>query len=244
MQIIFNLLLENGVKYSDIILLERLYLVLLLIPIVATIIGIARYVIGIRSINFYTPLFATFILFDISNTSGMGTNFMTGLKYGLLFFLCVFVTSTIFYKLLKRLRMHYIPKLSLIITATSVSIAILIATMLYFEKTLPLEISPFLFIALIVSAEGFMSVYAKKNFRYIAGLAFESLIIAIISYTVISIPLVQQFVLNNPWIIIIITFINLYVGRFLGLRLNEYWRFRSILINREIRDEQNKPNSK
>jgi len=236
--------MENGVKYADILVLERLYLVLLLIPVVATIIGIARYVIGLRSINFYTPLFATFIFFDIANTSEMKTGFLTGLKYGLLFFLCIFITSTIGYKILKRLRMHYIPKLSLIITATSISMMVLIGVMLILERTLPLAISPFLFIALTVSVEGFMSIYAKKNFRYTASLAFESLLIAIISYTVISIEGLQQFVLNNPWTILLLILINLYVGRFLGLRLNEYWRFRTILLNRDNLDEQPKSAAK
>jgi len=245
MEGIFNFLIEYGVKYSDIIILQKLFLILLLIPIVATIIGIARYVIGLRSINFYTPLFATFVFFDISNNSGLQTNFITGLKYGLLFFICIFATSTLFYKLLKRIRMHYIPKLSLIITATSITMMIVITLMVLLERTLPLSFAPFLFIALIVSSEGFMGVYAKKNFNYTVSIAFETLIITVISYAVISLTALQQFVLSNPWAILELIVINLYVGRFLGLRLTEYWRFRTILLNKDnLVDEQTKPNTK
>ncbi len=243
MQIIYDFLLQQGISLAHIEALQNVYLILLLIPLVATIIGIARYVIGIRSINFYTPLFATFILFEISNTSGQ-TNFFSGLKYGLAFFICVFLTSTLFYKLLRRLRMHYIPKLSIIITATSISMMIIITAMVLLDKILPLAISPFLFIALVVMTEGFMSVYAKKNFKYTVSLAFESLVIAIISYTVISLEGVQKIILNNPWIILILIIVNLYVGRFLGLRATEYWRFRSILLNSDNLDEQTSADSK
>lgn len=244
MDIIFNFLIEYGVKYSDIIILQRLFLILLLIPIVATIIGIARYVIGLRSINFYSPLFASFVFFDIANNSGSEVNFITGLKYGLLFYVCIFITSTLFYKLLKKLRMHYIPKLSLIITATSITMMIVITLMVLLERTLPLSFAPFLFIALIVSSEGFMAVYAKKNFKYTASLAFETLLITLISYAVISINAIQYFVLNNPWSILLLIVINLYVGRFLGLRLTEYFRFRTILLNKDLVDEHNKSNTK
>lgn len=245
MEIVFNFLIEYGVKYSDIIILQNLFLILLLIPLVATIIGIARYVIGLRSINFYTPLFATFVFFDIANNSGAQTNFLTGLKYGLLFFICIFATSTIFYKLLKKLRMHYIPKLSLIITATSLTMMILITAMILLERTLTLSFAPFLFIALIVSSEGFMGVYAKKNFKYTVSIAIETLLITLISYSVISLESLQQFILHNPWSILILVVINLYVGRFLGLRLTEYWRFRTILLNKEnLADEHTKPNTK
>lgn len=244
MEIIFKFLLEYGVSPLDIIVLQKLFLVLLLIPIVATIIGIARYVIGLRSINFYTPLFATFVFFDIANNTVGGTNFITGLKYGLLFFGCMFVTSTVFYRILKRIRMHYIPKLSLIITAASITLMTVITIMVLLERTLPLSMSPFLFIALIVTAEGFMTVYAKKNFKYTASIAFETLLIALIAYAIISIHELQLFVLNNPWSIIILIVANLYVGRFLGLRLTEYFRFRTILLNTDhLSDEQTKPNT-
>lgn len=245
MQGIFNFLIENGVKISEIQALERLYLVILLIPIVATIIGIARYIIGIRSINFYATLFGTFILFDISTTADINTTYITGLKYGIIFFLCVFLTSTLSYKFLRKFRMHYIPKLSLIITAASVAMMVLIALLLLLDKTLPLSISPFVFIALIVTSEAFMSVYAKKNFRYTLTLALETLIITILAYTVISFSAVQTFVINNPWLIIILAIANLYIGRFIGLRLTEYWRFRTILLNSEnLLDEQTKSNLK
>ena len=243
MHIIFDFLLQNGVNIADVQQLQRLYLILLLIPIVATIIGFARYVIGIRSINFYTPLFATFILFEIANTTG-SSNFLSGLKYGLLFFVIVFLTSTVFYKILKRLRMHYIPKLSIIITATSLTMMFVLSLMALFEKTLPLSISSFLFVGLIVMSEGFMSIYAKKNFKYTAILTIESLAISIISYTVISLYGVQQFVITNPWIVLVLIVVNVYIGRFLGLRWMEYWRFRTILLNQDNVDEQAKSNPK
>ena len=51
-----ELLLNNGIEKSTIVLL-------LMLPIVATMVGISRHIIGMRSLGIYLTLIITFIFF-------------------------------------------------------------------------------------------------------------------------------------------------------------------------------------
>lgn len=234
MEILWQFLIENGISSADLENLQYLALLLLMLPIVATLIGISRYIIGLRSLNFYVPLLLTFIFFEISYADKDNPNFWRGLFYGITAFIVVFLISTITYSVLKRLRMHYIPKLSLIITATSVAIMFLVLISIYLERSIFTFVGPLVFITLATTTEGFMSVYAKKNFKYTLSIAFETLLISIFSFIILSSLTLQNLVLTYPLVLIgVLIIINIYVGRFLGLRLTEYWRFRNILIQED-----------
>ncbi len=245
MDIIWNVFIEKGISATDLESLKYLALILLMLPIVATVIGIARYIIGLRSLSFYVPLLLTFIFFDIEYSNKSNPNFFAGLIYGIISFCVVLFSSALFYAILRRLRMHYIPKLSLIIIAATLATTILIFVSMYFDKSTFIVISPLSMIILVTTADGFMNVYAKKNFRYALSIAFETLIICVISYLIISIRELQDFVLTNPLLVIgVLIIINIYVGRFLGLRITEYWRFKSILLQEEnTQDEQSSTNT-
>ncbi len=244
MDTIWQILIQNGVSTIQIEMLKDIYLFLLMLPIVTTIVGIARYIVGLRTINFYTPVFLTFILFEASNPQGLEPNYLKGLFIGLLLISVSFIFTTLLYRALKKLRMHYIPKLSIIISGVTISIFVLITIFVLLSKTSILLITPLSFIALIVASEGFMSIYAKKNFKYTLTITLETLLISLISYLFLSINFIQSFILSNPWVILLIVLINFYVGRFLGLRISEYIRFRTLLLNEENTNEYNKPDTK
>ena len=58
----------------------------------------------------------------------------------------------------------------------------------------------------------------------------ETLILASVSYLVMELESVQKFVLTNPEMLIVgIAMFNVFLGKFSGLRLNEYLRFKSIM---------------
>lgn len=244
MESIWQFLIQNGVTTIQIEMLKQIYLFLLMLPIVTTVVGIARYIVGLRTINFYTPVFITFILYEASNPSNSEPNVIKGLIIGMILLATVFVFTALLYRLLKRLRMHYIPKLSIIISGVTLSVFAVITLLVIFGKTTALLITPLSFVALIVTSEGFMSIYAKKNFKYVATITLETLTISLISFLILSINPIQSFILNNPWVILLIVLINFYVGRFLGLRISEYIRFRKLLLNKENLDEYNKPDTK
>jgi hypothetical protein len=244
MDALWNLLLSSGVAASEIESVKHLYLVVFLLPIVVTLIGIFRYVIGLRTLKIYIPIIMVFIFYEIGYRAGEepGVIFTRGLIYGLLLFFLTFIFSTLSYKIIQRVRMHYVPKLSLVIVTVSVVVLIVILLMIYFEKNIFISVSPFIIIMMIVISEEFMSVMAKKNFIYTFSITFESLLSSVLSYAIISTPVVQKIVMDYPYVIFVIILLNVFVGKFTGLRINEYWRFREILFKENL-EKNDQPQS-
>ena len=230
MEFIWELFLKNGFTADKLEVIKHIYLVILLLPIVISIVGLMRYVIGLRTLNLYAPIVLTFIFFEFSYKADGTNDLGRGLVYGLILFFLVFFTSSGLYLLLKKFRMHYVPKLSLVLTAVSISVIILIFICAYFNLNGLINISPFALVMLILVSEGFMAILAKKNIDYSIKISFETLITVVISYFFISWVELQKLVIDNPLIIILVIIVNMFVGRYLGLRLTEYWRFKSILF--------------
>lgn len=55
MDIIWNLLLQRGMSPVEIDLYKEVFIILIMLPVVTTIVGIARYVIGTRTLGMFTP---------------------------------------------------------------------------------------------------------------------------------------------------------------------------------------------
>ncbi|MEP7103535.1 MAG: 7TM domain-containing protein [Candidatus Dojkabacteria bacterium] len=240
---IWNILLQSGLDAVSLDQVKHLYLVVFMISIVVTIISIARYVIGFKSLKVYVPIVTTFAFYEIGYRMGDSNQlvFFRGLVYGLVIFTLTFIFSTLVYKLLQRFRLHYIPKLSLVLTGVSTSVLVLIFLMIYFERNIFLNVAPFVVVMMIIVSEEFMAVLAKKNFTYTLSISIETLLISVIAFIIISLDIMQKAVFNYPYIIIIIILLNILIGRFTGLRFNEYWRFRNILLNKEDYKTDEKP---
>jgi len=241
---IWNLLIQSGLNSASLDQVKHLYIVIFMLPVVVTVISIARYVIGLRTLKVYIPIVVTFAFYEIGYRLGDDNQltFFRGIVYGLILFTLSFLFSTFIYKLVQRFRLHYIPKLSLILTGVAISVMVLIFIMIYFERNIFLNVAPFVVIMMIVIGEEFMAVIAKKSFLYTLSITTETLLVSVISFIIISLDIVQQAAFKYPGIIILIILLNVFIGRFTGLRLNEYWRFRKILLKEEPKTDD-KPQS-
>ncbi|MFS8130430.1 MAG: 7TM domain-containing protein [Candidatus Dojkabacteria bacterium] len=241
---IWNLLMQSGLSAVSLDQVKHLYIVIFMLPVVVTVISIARYVIGLRTLKVYIPIVITFAFYEIGYRLGDSNQltFFRGIVYGLVLFTLSFVFSTFIYKLVQRFRLHYIPKLSLIITGVSISVTALIFIMIYFERNIFLNVAPFVVVMMVVIGEEFMAVLAKKNFLYTVSITTETLLVSVISFIIISLDISQEIAFKYPLTIIVIILLNILIGRFTGLRINEYWRFRKILLKEEPKTD-GKPQS-
>jgi hypothetical protein len=83
---------------------------------------------------------------------------------------------------------------------------------------------------LILSAEEFIDVQIKKSLREAGQLTTETFVIALVGYFIFSLQFLQRLAMRYPgWVIITPLVINILVGRFTGLRMLEYRRFRRLL---------------
>jgi len=196
--------IARGVSVETIVLL-------LLLPLVVSIVAAARHFIGFRGFGILIPAAISVVLAA------------TGIINGILVFLTILIVATFARIVLRKLKLQYLPRMAVVLWFVSLGVLLMI---FFFSTT----ISIFPILILILLAENFIEVQIERSFREAVQLTFETLIIALIGWLVLSFKTLQQFALTRPEIIILIPLIfNIVLGWFTGLRLLEYWRFRRLL---------------
>lgn len=200
--------------------IDTAYLILAL-PFIATLITVFRQVVGIKSFGIYTPLVLTFAFWA------------TGLKYGLAIFTVILVTGTVVRYFLKSFKLLYLPRMAIVITAISVATLITLAVGGSMNRA-GLSSTPILAILILITLiEKFISTQVEKGIRTASLLSIETLIISTVGYYFIIWDKFRDFVLNYPEYIIFLFIINMFLGRWTGLRLSEYLRFKNVYKNTE-----------
>jgi len=207
---IIQLIASQGVS------IETIYLILAL-PFIATLIAAFRQLIGIKSFGIYTPLVLTFAFWAV------------GLKYGLAIFITIFITGTVVRYILRNFRLLYMPRMAIVLTVISLAILAILAIGGYLNKTGLAATSILPILILITLIEKFISTQVEKGFRTATILSIETLAISIAGYYFIIWDQFRNLVLEHPEYILLLFFINVFLGRWTGLRLSEYLRFREVI---------------
>ncbi len=204
-------MVSDGVPANTVVLV-------LMLPIIAALAAFSRQVIGFKSFGIYTPT-VTAVAFVA-----------TGLRIGLALFIVIVLTTTFSRYLLRYLRILYLPRTSLILFFVAMAMFVTLFIGSFFNIVRIETISIFPILILITLAENFVNIQLDKNLRQAAVITTETLVLALIGFFVMQWGHLQQIVLLNPELtfISIIAFIIL-IGRWTGLRLVEYLRFREVL---------------
>jgi hypothetical protein len=190
----------------------------LLFPVIASVIAVARHLIGLRGFGIYIPavLSVAFVA--------------TGVVSGITLFLVILLIGTYGMKLLRKLKMQYLPRMALLLWLVSLGVlaTILAAPFIGIPGLATLNIFPILILMLL--AENFHEVQMGKSRREATELTIETLILALLSAMIISLDFVQRTALLHAEIMILtVALINLAAGKYVGLRLTEYFKFRKLV---------------
>lgn len=207
---IVSYFVSQGVPLETVVLL-------LMLPIIATMIAFFRQVIGVKAFGIYTPSIVTFAFLA------------TGIKYGLMLFVSVIVVGMVSRLLLKKLRILYLPRVA--ITISIVAFAMLAVLVLggSLKRTGLAAVSIFPLVIMITIVEKFVATQIEKGDRTALILALETLLISLAGYYLASWGFLINLIKAYPWIILFSLPINILLGKWTGLRLVEYFRFREIL---------------
>ena len=202
---------KRGVPANTIVLV-------LLFPVVAAVIAASRHLLGLRGFGLFTPavLSVAFVA--------------TGIVVGILLFLVILMVATIGRVILKKLKLQYLPRMALLLWFVSLGVfaALFAAPFLNLEALVKVGIFPILI--LILLAENFIEVQIGKSQKEAVELTVETIILALISGWVLGLDAVQRFAILNPeWLVLGVAVFNVFVGKYVGLRLLEYLKFRKLL---------------
>ncbi len=88
------------------------------------------------------------------------------------------------------------------------------------------NIHPLAFISIAALSDFFIKQYLKKSLQGSLITLFGTIFVAVIGWFVITREIISEYMLNNLWILPLLTILNILIGRFTGLRLKDYLRFR------------------
>jgi hypothetical protein len=218
-----QVLLNSGIEPSSMVLL-------LMLPVAATLIGVARHLIGFRSLGIYLSLVLTFVFYKLGQyDESVYSDPIRGLKYGLFLTLIIFASASISYQIVKKWALHYYPKLSIIITNVTLSLLVIILLLGVLNIKGLIMLDTFTLILIAGIAEKYVSILTRKKLNTTLIITLESLMQAIFCYLIISYQPLIGLLINYPYLILLLFPINYLVGKFSGLRLSEYFRFKKIL---------------
>jgi hypothetical protein len=210
---IINFFINQGVPLETVVLI-------LMLPIIATFIAFLRQVVGIKAFGVYAPLIVTFAF--------LATN---GLKYGITIFITVLFIGMLMRFVLKPFRLLYLPRVAIMLTAVAIFMLGVLVIGGEFRRTGLAAVSIFPILIMITIVEKFVAVQIEKGNKIAIILAIETLIISILGFFIASSEILINLLIHHPWIVLLTVPFNVLLGKWTGLRISEYFRFRKIMKN-------------
>lgn len=202
---------ELGVPANTLVLL-------LLFPIVGAIIAAGRHLVGLRGFGLFTTAALSIALLA------------TGIVVGILMFTFILVAATLGRMLVRRLKLQYLPRIALMLWFVSLGIFFLLSISPYIGIGNLITISIFPILLLVLFAETYIGTRIGLGFRRSIELTVETILLAVICYLVLSLETLQRFAVLNPEATVLsVAVFDIFLGKYVGLRLLEYWRFRELL---------------
>ena len=210
-----NSMLSRGVQSQTIILL-------LMLPFIATILAFFKQVVGITTFGLYTP-------------SIVALSFLAlGWQVGILFLLFIIITGYATRTAMRRFRLLYIPKVAIIITVVSVTLLLMLTLASYAGASFSRDT---VFVLLIMStlSESFLNLKKEEGMLSAIIAIGETILAALLCALLAQWSKFQGVVLAYPELVLVTILVNLLLGRWTGLRLLEYFRFREVF--RHLQEE-------
>lgn len=202
-----NYLVNKGVPINSISLI-------LMLPVIATILSFSRQVIGMKAFGLVTPAMTTLSFL------------VMGLPYGLLIFVSILVSGTLTRLAMRRFHLLYLPRMALVLTGVSLAILLVFGLGVAADNTALASFSIFPILILTLLAEEFIALQFKSGAKKALTVTAWTLALSIGCYFIVSWQIVRTLFVSYPEVILLAIPINVLLGRWTGLRLTEYIRFR------------------
>jgi hypothetical protein len=193
---------------------------LLLLPAVAAFISASRHLIGLRGFGIFMPAALSVALIA------------TGPVLGVVIFVVMIVFSTAFRMITRKLKLklQYLPRMAMVLWFVVIGVLGVIFLAPVIRQPDLANISIFPVLILVLLAEDFSRIQTGKSIRTAIDLTSETLILALLSYLLLTFEPLRYFALLNPEVFLLLVFVaDFLVGKYTGLRLMEYWRFRKLI---------------
>jgi hypothetical protein len=195
-----------------------LLLLIFLLPLALTAVALARYLIGIQGLNFFAPIIMAVAFLPI------------GIIPGLILFLVILLIEILVILILRRLKIHFVAKMALVLLFVSLVFLLLLFLISSFNLSSLFNSSLISILVLILIGENLAEVQLRKAPKKAFRAVLETLILAFLAFAVLnSITLRKMMLIFPEMMIVLIAILDIWIGHFTGLRLLEYRRFHKLL---------------
>lgn len=202
---------SEGVSSNTLVLL-------FLFPLVAGLVAFSRQVVGMSGFGMITPA--------LLSVAFLSTGGLVGLIL-LFFILGVAILGRV---LIRKVKVPYFPKLAILIWVVFMGVLLLLLVSPTIGLTRLMGVGIFPIMLFVLLAETFIEAQITRSLSTSMLMTTETVILALISYKVMSASWVQSWVLLHPEMSVMgILALDLLIGKYKGLRLLEIWRFRKLL---------------
>jgi len=207
--------IDKGVSTNTLVLL-------LLLPLVATLVSFLHYVVGFSGYGIFMPTMIAIAFLA------------TGVFGGLMLFAIILIVSILSNLVLRKLKLHFWPARSISLTMISI-VTFLLMVFSSFVKWIDIsQISIFPILFMILLAEEFSRTQLVKSKNEAKKLTIGTIILAMTGAVIMNFSRVQNFVLNSPdLIVLLVIVVNLLVGNYSGIRWSEIGRFKKAIRERK-----------
>ena len=204
---------KAGVPANTIVLL-------LLLPLIAAVIAATRHLVGLRGFGIFLPAALSVVFVATGPIVGIG-----------LFLTIVVVSTSVRMSLRKtKIRLQYLSRMAFLLWAVVVGVLLILFAAPILKQPDITNVSIFPVLILVLLAEDFNRVQLGKNARAAINITTETLILALVSYIFLTLTVIQRFALLNPEMLLLgVGIFDFVVGRYVGLRFIEFWRFRKLI---------------
>ncbi len=215
----------NPVKYSiraavDVGVPANTIVLLLLLPVVAAVIAATRHVVGLRGFGIFLPAALSVVFLATGPVVGIGL------------FLVIVTVSIGVRSVLRRfkIKLQYLPRMALILLFVVVAVLVLLFAAPVIRQPSLTNVSIFPILILVLLAEDFTKVQMGKSAKTAINITTETLILALVSFVFLTSETLQRFAILNPEILLLsVAIFDFLMGKYIGLRFAEYWRFRKLI---------------
>lgn len=192
-------------------------ILILLLPVLATIIVAFRYLIGLSGLGLLVP-----IAFSI-------TLLATGVTPGLIMLATILITSFISRFVFKKVRIMQMPKttLSMLLVAVFLLAVLTVSSVFGIIDVRTLSIFPVLL--LILLSDRISSLFLERPLDEAIQTTAITLFLGLLGFLLLSWVQLRTFVLLYPELMLLLIPINVMIGRYFGLRVLEYIKFQPVL---------------
>ncbi len=194
-------------------------MLILLLPVLATIVAFFRHLIGLPSLDMLVPVALSVTLVS------------TGLTAGGILLMSIILASVIGRIILKSVRIMQLPKKALSVLIVAIFVFLTLTAAAAGGILVVRQISIFPILILVLLGERIMSLQLARSLRETIFITAVTLILGITGFLILTSGTLSHGVLLYPETTLILIPVNLLIGRYFGLRLTEFIRFAQVRKN-------------